>query len=628
MEQALAAHQAGNLPVAVKLYQQILQGDPGNVNALHLLGCLTHQTGNHTASIQYLQKAIALYPQAHASHYVLGSAYQALGRRGEAAVSYEKALRLKPDYIEALNNLGVLHKESRNWEAAEQYFLKILQLRPDYADGRHNLGLLFFTRGNNEAAIVHSREALRLNPNHVEALVNLANALKNQGEMDDAIQHYRKVLSLAPNHPSAHSNLLFAMNYHPSIEPEEVYDEHRRWATKMTLTSEAPPPAFENDPNPERRLRIGYVSPDFRQHPVAFFIVDLLAKHNRDRFEIFCYSNVANPDAVTEKLKGLVGQWRNIHGVSDREVIRTICGDQIDILIDLAGHTADNRLSLFVEKPAPVQVTYLAYPNTTGLRSINYRITDAWCDPPGKTEHLNSEELIRLPHSFFCFHPPENAPEIGPLPSLKKGFVTFGSFNNIAKISTEVLELWAKIMDAAPNSRLLMQSGGLNDISVRRRIETFLADHGVSEERLEMLGPTPFVEHLALHHSVDIALDSFPWCGHTTTCNTLWMGVPVVTLSGKNCIGRMGTSILSNLDLQELIAETPHEYVEKVVSLTGDPDTMQRLRAELRERVKNSNLTNVQGFANGLEDAFRCVWRRWCDGRGAANPVVFPSEIS
>lgn len=613
LENGLSYHKSGNLTMAGEFYRQILSRDPNNVNALHLLGYLSHQNGDNLLAEKYLRQVINLHPHDPKSYYVLGNALYALGKREGAISCYEKALHLKPDYIEALNNIGVICRERGDVRTAEKHFLMALQLDPCYADAHHNMGLVLLSRGENEAAIGHSREALRLNPDHIEAMQNLAKAYVNMGEIDRAIVLYQKIIGLAPDHSFAHSNLLFTMNYHPSLSPEQIFTEHCRWGEMHTPSRDKLLATRSNVQKTHHTpLRIGYVSPDFRQHPLAFFIGDVLAKHNRGIFEITCYSNVANPDSVTDNLQNLPDRWRKIHGLDDIEVCKLVRQDKIDILVDLAGHTADNRLTLFALKPAPVQITYLGHPSTTGLKSIDYRITDSWCDPPGMTERYNSEELVRLPHAFFCFHPPEGAPEVNELPAMEKGNITFGSFNNIAKISDNVLKLWAAILTSIPDSNLLMQAGGLSNTSTRQRIYDYFKSHGVSKDRIKMFGHTSFHEHLAIHHQVDIALDSFPWNGHTTTCNTLFMGVPVLTIAGILCAGRMGVSILSNLDLQELIAESPNEYVKKAVTLAGDLSKLQKLRSGLREKILNSHLTDTNSFIKSLEEAYLSIWDRQC----------------
>jgi predicted O-linked N-acetylglucosamine transferase (SPINDLY family) len=363
-------------------------------------------------------------------------------------------------------------------------------------------------------------------------------------------------------------------------------------------------------------LRVGYVSADFRQHSVAFFIEPVIEAHDRRGFEVICYSNVAWPDAVTMRMRKLADQWRDIARRCDEDVAEQIRRDGVDILVDLAGHTDGNRLLVFARKPAPVQVTYLGYPDTTGLRTMDYRLTDAYADPPGETEPYHSEELVRLARCFLCYRPATESPEVGELPALAAGTVTFGSFNSFAKVTEEVMGAWSRILLAVPESRLVLKAKGLGQAEARERAGEVFERHGIAPQRVEMTGQSEsFVEHLRAYQCVDIALDTFPYNGTTTTCEALWMGVPVITLAGRSHVWRVGMSLLSNAGLPELIAATLDDYVAAAARLAGDVDGLRQMRRGLRQRLGASALTDAAGFTRRLEEAYRGIWANWCAGR-------------
>jgi predicted O-linked N-acetylglucosamine transferase (SPINDLY family) len=388
-------------------------------------------------------------------------------------------------------------------------------------------------------------------------------------------------------------------------------DFAKRWEAPLATLVQPHP----HDRSPERRLKIGYVSSDFRQHSVAWFIEPVLAHHDRERFEIFCYANLFQEDAVTERLKAHADHWRKIYGLPDELAAQQIRADQIDILVDLNGHTAENRLLVFARKPAPVQVTWLGYPNTTGLSAMDYRLTDGFADPVGMTEPFHSETLIRLPECFSCYQPPRDAPAVSELPAKEKGYITFGSFNKLTKVTPEVMATWARILQAVPGSRLALQSAGLGEDAMQQMVREAFAGLGITPERLELHGHDRSQKtHLERYRNIDIGLDPFPYNGTTTTCDALWMGVPVVTLAGKVHAGRVGVSQMSNLGLTELIGQTPEEYVAIATRLATDRERLGALRKELRSRMTASPLMDAPRFTTNLEQAYRGMWKDWCLG--------------
>ncbi len=414
----------------------------------------------------------------------------------------------------------------------------------------------------------------------------------------------------------AHQNLLLVLNYSEDHTAQQVYEEHLRFARlhEEPLRSTIEP--HGNDRAPGRRLRVGYVSPDFRAHSVAFFIEPVLEHHDRDRFEVFCYYNNTLADAVTERLRRHADGWRIIAGKSDAEVARQIRADRIDILVDLAGHTAMSRALVLARKPAPVQVTWLGYPNTTGLSAVDYRITDEFADPPGTSEHLHAERLVRLPGSFSCYRPPDDAPDVAGLPAGMTGCITFGSFNAPAKISARSIGLFAEVLRAVPGSRLMLKNNALHEAATRETMIQAFLRVGVAPDRLMLLGRDPsHGHHLAHYNDVDIALDTVPYNGATTTCDALWMGVPVVTLAGTTHVGRVGVSLMSNLGLTDLIAHTPLEYSAIAARLAEDLQALAALRAGLRPRMSTSVLTDARRFTGHLEQAYRKMWEKYVEGQ-------------
>jgi len=440
--------------------------------------------------------------------------------------------------------------------------------------------------------------------------LNLGNALKEQGKLDEALASYRQAIQLAATSAANFSNYLFCLNYDPRVSPAELYAEHCRWDQ---LHGEAPDSGSGPAPlwDSQRRLRVGYVSPDMYQHAAARFIEPILANHDRDQVETFCYAEVGAPDAITEKLRALAHHWRPTLGRTDAEVVDQIRADGIDILVDLAGHTAHNRLRVFTYEPAPVQVTYLGYPNTTGLRTMDYRLTDAIADPPGEPV-CHSEELIRLPGCFCCYAPPEQAPAVSPLPAQANGYVTFGSLQNLGKLNDAVLDLWCTLLRAVPTSRLLVFRHTLTGGTQEYFREQFTR-RGIGGERLMLRHIAPAPDgYFGVYRDVDISLDPFPWSGHTTACESLWMGVPILTLYGNRHAGRMAASLLTQLRMTGWVTRTPAEYVDRAVQIAKHPERLATLRSGLRDWMRQSPLCDGKTFTAGLEQVYRDLCRRAC----------------
>ena len=532
----------------------------------------------------------------------------------EAEDECRKVLDFDFDHPGAHYLLGVcLISHNCAAEAAEE-FRRSVTVAPDQPDAWSNLGFCLNVLRQPVAAEDACRRAIALNPRHFTALSNLGNALQLQGRCAEAVAAYRASLALSQQR-GTHQNLLLALNYVPGVAPQEIYAEHVRWAERYANPL-AGNWAHRNDRDPDRRLRVGYVSPDFCRHSVAFFLEPLLEAHDRRDVKVYCYSDTAAPDEVTERLRHHVDRWRDFRGRKENHVRKQIWeDDRIDILIDLAGHTAGNRLLDLARRLAPVQMTYLGYPNTTGVAAMQYRITDAWADPVGVTDAFHTERLIRLPRCAWCYRPPEESPvEVAPPPCLLANHVTFGSFNKLAKISPVTLDTWAELLRHVPGSRLVLKARDLGDADVRRRMADAFASRGVEPARVEFLGPVrSLAEHLSMYARIDIALDTFPYHGTTTTCDALYNGVPVVTQAGQVHVSRVGVSLLHSVGLEELVAQTPQQYVEIAARLAGGSQKLRQLRTQLRPRMVASPLMDSRGLAQEMERAYRTAWRAWCD---------------
>ena len=484
-----------------------------------------------------------------------------------------------------------------------------LSLAPNHAEVHNNLGMVRMMQGKVNHSIAHYKQALAIEPNAAVSHYNMGVALWAEGKVGEAAKHFARVLTLQPDHVVAHSNLLYAYNYTSGHDLAAVHHAHRDFARRWETPLAARVRPLANDRSLDRRLRVGYVSSDFRQHSVAHFIAPVLAHHDRERFEIFCYFNHPQEDELTKRIRGHVDHWRCIFQLSDDQVAQQIRTDQVDILIDLNGHTAHNRLLVFARRSAPIQITWLGYPNTTGLSAMDYRLVDGYTDPVGMTEHLHSERLWRLPDCFSCYQPPMESPEVSELPTRENACITFGSFNNLAKITPAVMGLWARILHAVPGSRLVLKNINLSEHAVQKSVRQAFAGLGIGQDFLELAGfePSPNA-HLQCYQNVDIGLDPFPYNGTTTTCEALWMGVPVITLAGQIHAGRVGVSLLRNLDLAELIAETQEDYIAIALRLAADQQHLSTLRQNLRPRMAASPLMDAPRFTKNLEHMYRLVW--------------------
>jgi len=578
-------------------------------------GRLLNGLKRYAESIPALEKAISLPGQLGDYHYEYGLALHMTKRFQEAIVHYEKALSMGFETAALHCNRGVIYKDLRKGGDSIMAFHKAVTMDPSNVSYLNNLGAAALELGLNSEALECFEQAVEKNPKLPTARNNIGNLLKDRARGMDALPQYRKSMELNPDDRDAPSNYLLCHMYIPDMDPKVVFEEHRKWGVSTTKKF---PPAFKFKPRVAgAKIRVGFLSADLCHHPVAHFIEPIFRGYDREHFEVVAYGDQRKSDEFSARFAKQVDLWRETSSYDDRALAKLIHEDRVDILFELAGHTAYHRLGVFALKPAPVQVSYLGYPGTTGLPTIDYRLTDSFADPRGTTEHLHTEKLIRVPECAWCFEPDASAPEVQPLPALQNGYVTFGCFNNMAKLNPALFETWADILLRVPGSHLRLKARTLTDDGVRKELMSYFTARGIEEDRLDFFGHTrKIVEHLSHYHSVDIALDSFPYHGTTTTCEAMWMGCPVITRAGKTHVSRVGVSLLNAVGLQEFIAETREEYIEKAVALAAQTERLQELRSAMRGRLLPSVLMDEKRFVHGFETALREI-----AGRSGIEPL-------
>ena len=640
--EAVRRHQAGQTAEAEGLYRQVLVLAPNHPDAMQLLGVLLAQSGRLEEGEKLIRRAIELNPTAQ-YYSNLGFVLSGAGRQQDAIDSYRRAIALAPDVPELHNNLGSALLATRRWDEAMESLQRALSLRPQFPEAHFNMGNVLREQRRLDEAIGAYNKAVSLRPGYAEAWHNLANALrevrrleqamecdqraialgferfepynnlgtslKAVGDLDGAIASFRRALTLKPD-AAVESNLLCTLHFHPDSTPLSLRDEHAHWNQTYARPLASSIKPHLNDRSPERRLRIGYVSADLRQNPVGRFLLPLLAHHDRRNHEIFCYSDVRFPDPLTEQLRSQTDVWRETHALSHEELAELIRSDEIDVLVDLTMHLADSRLLMFARKPAPMQVTYLAYCSTTGIDAMDYRLSDPYLDPPGTDDSVYVEKTVRLPKTYWCYAVPSDAPEVAPSPAASAGHITFGCLNSYCKVTQPTWQAWYDLLRQVPQSKLVVfhPGRGKHRDAARQR----LAAAGIHPNRLEFADFRPPLEYFQLYHALDIMLDPFPYAGGTTTCDAMWMGVPVVSLAGQTAVSRGGLSLLSNVGLAELVAHDVGQYVQIAADLASDRARLTQLRSSLRQRMLNSPMLDAPRFARDVEAAYRWMWRRWC----------------
>lgn len=644
MDHAIDRHLKGHFNAASEIYSTILSQQPDHAEAWNLSGVLAHQMGRHSEGIELLAHAISLREDEPVFYYNLATALLADERYKQAETCSRKCLELDPKHVLAWTVLGKALQSQDLLTEAGDCFEQCLQLAPNHSDAMEWLGVVRRSQDRHEEAILLFKEAIKQSPESTEALINLGITYYELGRYKEAETAYLAVIQKSPTHCGAWNNLashymLFAqtteafecyrqaLQHTPAEDPlHALVGSNYLYALNLTGASRADcfeahtaiarmmppeqPQAFTNSKTIDRQLRIGYLSPDFRKHPLVSFIEPILKNHSTSDFSIFGYANVKNVDHVTDRLQTRCTNWRSIYGVSDQDAIAMIMEDEIDILVDLAGHTANNRMTLFAQRAAPVQVSMLGYLNTTGLGSMDYVVTDEVRDPPAE-DKFYSESVVRLSKGGCCWTPPDNTPDIMPPPVLERKHITFGSMHRPNKLTDETLRLWANVMNAVPNSRLLVFHNVLRKSeALQSHVLAGIRDAGVDLDRVDVAW-NDTAEYLMAYDEMDILLEATPWSSGTTALESLWQGVPIPTIYGRNPSGRATPSVLKRLGLDDLVAASEVEYVDIVAKLAANPERLSDLRGGLRPLIEKT-ICNATSFVQQLEDSYRDMWKKAC----------------
>jgi predicted O-linked N-acetylglucosamine transferase (SPINDLY family) len=611
LQNGLVHHRAGRLAEADSHYRQARVAAPKNFDALHLSGLLAQQQKSWSDAIDFFRKALQINPKAVTCEVRLAGVLLAIQRSVEAEHYLRHVVAIKPDYHEGWDQLAICLKAQDRLAEAIACHEKVVTLKPDDAAGWVNFGFTLRVSGRPTEALRCHEKAQTLAPNFAAARFGRAQALQQLHRPREAIAEYDAYLRLQPHSHEARSNRLFAMQNLSEVTREQIFADHVAYGRSL---GNFPNPVFAQVADPGKRLRIAVLSPDLRQHSCAYFLEPLLQHLDREAFELHLYHDHFREDGVTARFRALADQWRNLSGQSNVAVAQQIRDDHPDILIDLAGHTGiTNRLPVLARRVAPVQVTYLGYPDTTGVPAVDYRFTDALADPAGDADAFATEKLIRFAPTAWTYLPPIEAPEVAPAPCLARGHVTFGCFNDPAKITDPLLSAWSQILAGVAGSRLRLKGRGLGDPALRADLEGRLTRAGMALERVEFLERTPdTASHLALYHGVDVALDTFPYHGTTTTCEALWMGVPVVSRTGDRHVSRVGASLLSAAGHAEWATTSEEAYIRTAVTLANDRERLAAIRRGLREEMKHGPMLDHAGQAAALGTALRACWTQWC----------------
>lgn len=607
IQQGHSAEERNQHGEAERLYRAAIVADAGSAGAHMNLGNALGAQGSMAEALRAYERAVSIDPQHASAHYNLALALLDGGELSRVEHHFREAIRLRPSFPEAWFGLALSLEARADANGAMASYLEAVRLRPDYPEAHAALGVLYKSHGQLAAAMASYRQALISRPDYPTVIGDLGNVLQEQGELDAAIDHYRRALALQPDHAGGFGNLLFTLNYHPDLSAEQIFETYRHFDRSFAAPHRAAWREHPNDRNPVRRLKVGYLSPDYCLHPVRHFLEPLLAQHDRNAVEVYAYSQTVKEDSATARYKQWVEHWLPTAGLSDDALAARIRADGIDILVDLAGHTAHNRLGVFARKPAPVSLSWLGFGYTTGVSAIDYLMTDQASAPEG-SEHLFAEAPWRLPTPCYAFRPAEGMGEVGEPPFARHGFVTFGTLTRSVRINHRTIRVWAEVLRRVPRSRLVVDSRNYLDAEMRDALAARFAAHGIARERLELGAHSPPWDVL---RGIDIGLDCFPHNSGTTLFETLYMGVPFVTLAGRPSVGRLGSSILQGLGRAEWIASTEEEYVEKLVALAADLPRLADLRSGLRSQMQASPLMDEPAFARKVEEAYRRMFARW-----------------
>jgi len=606
----VAVFNQGRYTEAANLAQAMTVRFPLHEFGWKALGMALKQMGRSGDALAPMQKAAALSPGDAETHSNLGVILDELGCTDAAEAGYRRALQIKPDYADAHVNLGAILNDLRRFNEAEASYRRALEITPDFAEAHSNLGNTLKNLGRLDEAEVCLRRALQFKPGYAQGHINLGNLLNDLGRIDEAEACYRRALQIKPNYENAFSNLLFTLNYHPDKSGEEIFEAYREYNARFGLPCQSEWRSHENSRQTQRRLKVGYVSPDFRKHPVRHFLEPLLAHHDKTQVEVYAYADLVKEDYMTARYRGYVDHWVPARGMSNVTLAERIRSDGIDILVELAGHTAGNRLPAFARKPAPVSLSWLGYGCTTGLSAIDYFLTNWTSAPPG-SEGLFSEKPWRLAIPPYVYQPAEGMGLSNPLPAMSAGYVTFGTLSRGIRINHRVIRVWSEILRHVKSARLVIDSQDFSGVYAQNLLAEKFAAYGIGRDQLQIGSHSPPWDML---RSIDIGLDCFPHNSGTTLFETLYMGVPYITLAARPSVGRIGSSILEGVGHSEWIADTEDEYVEKAVSLAGNLSNLAILRGGLRQEMEAGPLMDAKGFASAMEAAYREMFEIWAKG--------------
>lgn len=596
----------GDLDAAVVAFQRAIDLRPSSPSGYSNLGLALLKQKKFVEAIAALRRAVLLAPTHALIQFNLGNALRESGEIDEAIIAYERAIQLSPGLQKAYLNLGAAKADQGKLDEAIIAYENAIKCDGGYAKAHYNLANALRDVGQVDAAIEAYGRAILHDPSHVDASINKGNLLKDVARHDESLGCFEAALALEPENQLAHSNLLYGLYFHPGYDTASIAQHVQNWNERFARPLHESSEPLNNDANPDRRLRVGYVSPDFREHAESFFTVPLLAHHCHEMFEVFCYSNARKRDGMTDQIRAYADVWREVRNESDESLARIIREDRIDILVDLSMHMAGNRAMVFARKPAPVRVCWLAYPGSMGSDTVDYRITDSFLDPIGSDVPAGAERSIHLPGCWVAYNPLIDLP---PRPPEQIGVIRFGSLNNPCKLNEPLLRLWAKVLHANPDSELTLSA---LSAAHRNHIVHFMQSLGIREERLGFIGRLKRPQYLRTYDQIDIALDPLPYNGITTSCDALYMGVPLLTLAGKTATGRAGKGMLTAIGLSELVAHDPDEFVQRATELANDWPRLIDLRKDLRERMARSPLMDWPNFARNMESAYRQMWYGWC----------------
>ena len=604
---AIKEHQKNNLKTAEKFYKKILIEDPNHFDSIFLLGTLLLQTKKFDLAKQFLQKAIQIQPNHTEGIYNLGNTLRELGEFQKAINCYQKVIQINPNYIVAYNNLGTVFEELGDYQRAMICYQKILEIQPNHMDTYYNLGHVLNKLGDYQKAINYYEKAIQIQPDYVDAHFNLANTLKELGEFQKAVNCYQKALEYKPDYVDAHHNILFTLLYFDKADPKYILSKAKEFRFSLKPINDDLLPKHQFNFKP-KKLIIGFVSGDFRQHPIGYFLLDTLKHLKEKNLELIAYSNFQKKDSLSFKLKSHFTNWREISNQNNMEVINQVRKDGIHILIDLSGHTNNNRLPIFINRPAPVQITWGGHSGgSTGIPEIDYVIGDPHVIPIKDAEHF-TEKIFHLPNIWKCFTAPEFEVIIKELPAIKNGYITFGSFNNLLKINEGVISLWSRILKAIPKSKIFLKTKALNNLYLKKKIISNFEKNNINSNSVILEGTSPYKESLASYNKVDIALDSFPFSGCITTFEAIWMGVPVLTKKGNAFVSRQTESINYNIGMSDWIAKDNDEYIIKATQFASNLEKLTEIRVNLRKKALNSPAFNASLFAEHFNNT---LWKMW-----------------